>query len=91
MGITVQILDKGLDCGIPVVEKKIKIKRKESLKTLTNRAYAASTDLMYDALKKLSHPDYQGKYLDSLGKVYTLPNLRQWICLHLKVLYRKVF
>jgi len=90
IGITVQILTSGLDCGIPIEEKTIGIKNYETLKTLRNTIFKESEDMMYSALKKLSTNDFVPTIINSFGKVYTLPNLRQWIMLNIKVLWRRI-
>lgn len=90
MGITVQILSLGLDRGIPIEEKKIKVRKNDSLKALQSRAYDQSVDMLYKALKKLSDINFENLTIHKFGKVYTLPNLRQWLALHFKVMYRKV-
>jgi folate-dependent phosphoribosylglycinamide formyltransferase PurN len=90
MGVTVQVLAPGLDCGTPIIEKSIEIQPKDSLKSLKNRAFKESEDMMYDALRKLSSPDFKPNKIERLGKVYTLPNLRQWIILNIKILWRKM-
>lgn len=89
MGVTVQILAPGLDKGIPVEEKTIAIRKKDSLKTLEARAYEESTDMLYNALKKLNSEQFVPTAIDKFGKVYTLPNLRQWLGLRLKILKRQ--
>ena len=90
MGITVQILSQGLDRGIPIEEKKIKINKKDTVNVLQNRAFEQSTDMLYNALKKISNIDFETLKINKFGKVYTLPNLRQFIILNIKLLYRKV-
>ena len=90
MGITVQILSAGLDRGIPVVEKRIEIKKNDSLKSLEKRAYKESEDMMYMALIRLSDPAFVPAKIESFGKVYTLPGLRQWIIFKMKMLWRRM-
>jgi len=85
MGVTVQILAPGVDCGIPVEEKAIPIHRKDNVKSLQERAFRESEHMLYDALKKISDPTFKPVWMETLGKVYTLPNLRQWISLNLKL------
>lgn len=89
MGITVQILASGLDCGRPVEEKNISINKNDNFYKLRNRAMNESTIMMYDALKKLSDKNFVPGKIDKFGKVYTLPDLRQWIILNTKLLIRK--
>jgi folate-dependent phosphoribosylglycinamide formyltransferase PurN len=88
MGVTVQVLDSGLDCGIPIEEKTIQIKNQDTVKKLQNRAMEESIDMMYKALKKLSNNNFNMKKIENLGIVYTLPNLTTWLMLELKILLR---
>ncbi|MDG2080411.1 MAG: formyltransferase family protein [Bacteroidales bacterium] len=90
MGITVQILSSGLDSGIPIEEKKIAINRKDTLKNLQRRASDESIDMLYKALMKLSKKDYIPRKIDKFGKVYTLPNFRQWLLLNMKLYWRRL-
>jgi methionyl-tRNA formyltransferase len=90
MGITVQILTSGLDCGFPVVEKTIEIRKNDSLKKLQNRAIRESVNMMYEALKKLANQKFIPAKPESLGKAYTIPDLRQWIVFNIKILLRKL-
>jgi folate-dependent phosphoribosylglycinamide formyltransferase PurN len=90
MGVTVQLLDKGLDCGIPVEERKIRIEKKDSLSTLKKRILNESEEMMSLALLKVVKEDYKGEKLKELGKIYTLPNLRQWLTLQLKLFTRNL-
>ncbi|MDG1328721.1 MAG: formyltransferase family protein [Flavobacteriaceae bacterium] len=90
MGVTVQILSEGLDSGIPIEEKKIKISKKDTLKKLQKRASDESIDMLYKAVLKLSKKDYKPIKIDKFGKVYSLPNFRQWIILKMKLLFRRL-
>lgn len=90
IGVTVQVLAAGLDCGLPIEEKKIEIYKKDSLSSLKNRLYEESVDMMYQALLKLYGQDYVPVKIDIYGKVYTLPNFKQWICLYIKRISRKL-
>lgn len=89
IGITVQKLEIGLDCGIPVVEKTVHIRKNETLRSLNQRIYKEGVDMMHIALKRLLDPDFKPEIIESFGKVYTLPNLRQWLFLQVKILFRK--
>ena len=88
MGITVQILASGLDRGIPIEEKTIKIDKYDTVKKLQNRATHESIDMMYKALKKLSIKNFTPIKIQNYGKVYTLPNLKQWVILNMRILWR---
>ncbi len=90
IGVTVQILSSGLDCGIPVEEKNIEIKKNDSLKKLQNRASEQSIDMLYKALLKVSDKNFTPVKIDTFGKVYTLPNLRQWMMLNIKLLWGRL-
>lgn len=90
MGVTVQLLSKGLDAGYPVVEKTISIFENDNLESLYKRAVNESVDMMYLALKKIQNITNSPIDANELGPVYTLPNFSQWFTLQCKVLYRKV-
>ncbi|MES2590519.1 MAG: formyltransferase family protein [Bacteroidota bacterium] len=89
MGVTVQILSVGLDCGLPVEEKVVKIERGDTLSRLQNRGYHESADMMHKAIKKVADQRVTLNQIESFGKIYTLPNLRQWIIFNLKILSRQ--
>lgn len=88
IGVTVQILSPGLDCGIPVEEKSISIRNNDTLTSLRDRFYNESIDMMYSALIKLSDTEFVPEKITTFGKVYTLPNFRQWFTLQVKVFFR---
>jgi len=90
IGVTVQKLDKGLDCGIPIEEKTFLIKKTDTVKSLQKRIYSESTGMMHRALINISNPDYKITKIETFGKVYTLPNLRQWLILQMKLLIRRI-
>ena len=90
MGVTVQLLSKGLDCGIPVEEKSIKIEKKDNVRTLRERAYFESHEMLYKAVTKLSDSEYVPRKISRFGEVYTLPNFRQWLTLQSKIGMRKI-
>ncbi len=90
MMITVQILSEKLDAGIPIVEKKILIDRMDNVKTLRNKLYKESKGLMVKAMNEIESFDSGSKKIDKLGKVYTIPNFRQWFIYCIRLLKRKV-
>ena len=85
MGVTVQRLNAALDAGEPIVERPIPIKPGDTVRSLRARAYADTADMMYEAVELLASPEFSPEPVQSLGKVYTLPNLRQWVALNAKV------
>lgn len=92
MGVTVQRLAKRLDAGIPIVEKKIAIIAGESWSGLTKRAYSLSEGMMHEALRMLDDGLDLSKAagIEKLGKVYSLPNLGQWIRMNMRVFGRNM-
>lgn len=90
MGLTLQILTPGLDCGKPVEERTISIHPADNLKQLTSRALKESEDMMYVALKKLSNPAFLPEEIEHFGKIYTLPNLTEWFVLNIKIFIKRV-
>jgi methionyl-tRNA formyltransferase len=89
MGMTLQRLSTGLDCGEPIVEKQIPIEKGVSFPALEHRLLEESIDMMYQAVQKISDNHYQTQSIDKLGKVYTLPNLREWLLFTLKMFFRR--
>jgi folate-dependent phosphoribosylglycinamide formyltransferase PurN len=90
IGITVQKLETGLDSGIPIEEKTIRINNGDTLNSLTERIYCEGIDMMHKALIKLSSPEYKPDKIKVFGNLYTLPNLRQWLILKSKLIVRRI-
>ncbi len=90
IGITVQQIVSGLDQGIPIEEKHIPIYPNDTLGTLTARQKTEDEGMLYAALKKMANPDFTPAPIQEFGKVYTLPNLRQWIILNTRIAYRRL-
>ena len=92
MGVTVQQLTEQLDAGRIVCEKSVPISPGDSWATLQQRGYAASVPMIAEACRLLDNLNFRPASLpsDQLGPTYTLPNLRQWLTLQLRVLWRKL-
>jgi len=90
IGITVQRIAAGLDCGVPIEEKQIPIYPNDTLGTLRARLKTEDEDMLYAALKKLADPGFTPVTIRGFGKVYTLPNFRQWVTLNTRIAYRKL-
>jgi folate-dependent phosphoribosylglycinamide formyltransferase PurN len=90
IGITVQQIASGLDAGIPVEEKHLPIYPNDTLGTLAARLKAADEGMLYAALKKMANPDFTLAPIEEFGKVYTLPNLRQWVALNTRITCRRM-
>ena len=88
MGVTVQRLSAGIDKGIPIVEKTVLIKKKDNVATLRERAIGDSIPMMHEALQKIQNPDFSPAVIHEYGPIYTLPNLRQYLLLQIKLLLR---
>lgn len=89
MGVTVQRLSAGLDNGTPIEEMTIPIKKGDTLATLCSRALDSSTGMMHEALQQIQQSDYNPATIDHYGPVFTIPNLRQYLTLQIKLLLRK--
>lgn len=91
MGVTVQRLSAGIDKGTPIVEKTVPIEKSDTVSTLSKRALDSSTTMMHEALLRIQSPEYEPTQIDKYGPIYTLPNLRQYLLLQLKLLFRKLY
>lgn len=91
VGMTVQKLSIGLDSGLPIIEKSVKIECNDTLKSLEKRVIEESTLMMHKGLVKLLNPKFKGVEISEFGEIYTLPNLREWIIFSLKILTRKIY
>lgn len=89
MGVTVQRLAAGLDRGTPIVEMAVPIEKGDSVATLRSRALDSSTGMMHEALRLIQQPDFKPAVINHYGPVFTIPNLRQYLTLQIKLLLRK--
>lgn len=89
MGVTVQRLSASLDKGTPLDEMSIPIKMGDTVSTLCGRALDSSTGMMHKALQRIQQSDYKPTTIDYYGPIYTIPNLRQYLTLQIKLLFRK--
>ena len=88
MGVTVQRLAAGIDKGMPIVEMTIPIEKGDTVSTLSKRALDSSATMMHEALQMTAQPDFVPENIEHYGPIYTLPNLRQYIMLQIKLLLR---
>lgn len=84
IGLTVQRIGAGLDCGEPIVERQLSILSTDTPRSLRKRALAASTDMMFAAVRKLENEPGYTNQLKQFGTLYTLPNLRSWLIVYMK-------
>jgi methionyl-tRNA formyltransferase len=87
MGVTVQRLTAGIDCGQPITERHFEIRPDDTLASLSRRIYDGSFDMLLEAVE-LVEEGRVGPPLETLGPVYTLPNLRQWLTFQFRVAAR---
>jgi folate-dependent phosphoribosylglycinamide formyltransferase PurN len=85
IGVTVQRLNAGIDCGEPIVERSFPIRRNDTLGSLSQRIFAGSTDMLKEAVQRLEDSSGRAEAITSVGRLYTLPNLRQWVVFQAKV------
>lgn len=92
VGVTIQRLNAGLDSGAIVREIAVPIRRNDSWSSLYQRTYDASFELLRDACLACDEPGFEPLAIpeDQLGRVYTSPNLRQWLMLQAKVFRRRI-
>lgn len=92
MGVTVQVLNEKLDAGKIVVEKPIPIRPNDTWDSLEERAFDDSVGMVHEACLLLERDDFEPEVIpeDELGKLYTVPNMRQWATLQSRVFWRKV-
>ena len=89
MGVTVQRLSAGIDKGSPIVEMSIPIKKDDTVSTLSERALDCSSAMMHEAIQLIEQPNFIPKGIEKYGPIFTIPNLRQYITLQIKLLLRK--
>jgi methionyl-tRNA formyltransferase len=85
IGVTVQRLKAGIDCGEPIVERRFPIRRNDTLGSLSKRIFAGSTDMMKEAVQRLEESSGRAEGITSVGHLYTLPNLRQWLVFQARI------
>jgi folate-dependent phosphoribosylglycinamide formyltransferase PurN len=88
IGVTVQRLNAGIDCGEPIVERCFPIRKDDTLGSLSQRIFAGSTDMLKEAVQRLEDSSVKAETMTCLGRLYTLPNLRQWFVLHARIGHR---
>ncbi|MBX2894284.1 MAG: hypothetical protein KF763_02495 [Cyclobacteriaceae bacterium] len=88
-GITLQILDEGLDTGTIVLQKFVPIKN-DTWSSLKRKAYLESEPMAAEALLMLKKMNPFRNPIGTRGKLLTLPNLRQWLGLQAKIAFRSV-
>jgi folate-dependent phosphoribosylglycinamide formyltransferase PurN len=88
IGVTVQKLSEGIDCGLPVTELKIPLTKKDNMKSIDEKMRTLSPGMMFYAVKNIANTDFKPEIIDKYGKLYTLPNLRQWLLFRFKMLLR---
>jgi len=88
-GITLQILDEGLDTGTIVLRKFVPITG-DTWSSLKKKAYQESESMAAEALLLLKKAGPSRNPIGTQGKLFTLPNFRQWLGLQVKIVLRIV-
>jgi methionyl-tRNA formyltransferase len=87
MGVTVQRLAAGIDCGEPIVERRFEIRPDDTFRSLSHRIYRGSADMVLEAIERVE-AGTNGTCIEPLGALYSLPNLRQWLTFQVRVATR---
>lgn len=90
VGVTLQILDAGLDTGTIVLQKFVPIDRKDTWDRLKERLYRESESMAAEALIKLLETGPVRNPVGEAGRLFTLPNLREWLTLQVQIFFRKI-
>lgn len=88
-GVTLQILDEGLDTGTIVLQKFVPVKN-DTWSSLKRKAYLESEPMAAEAMLILKKMRPFRNPIGTRGKLFTLPNLRQWLGLQVKIALRSV-
>lgn len=86
--VTVQKIREGIDNGIPVAEQRFEIYPHTTLRDLDKMVEQTSYTLMKVALQRILSPNYKDEIPEKYGKLYTLPDLHQWVLFQIKMAYR---
>ncbi len=78
MGVTVQLVSTGIDCGIPVKEKSLKFRPHETFFSAEKLYTENSRRMMYEAVEHISSPKFLAKKISRYGPIYSQPGLKQW-------------
>jgi methionyl-tRNA formyltransferase len=92
MKVTVQVLAEAIDAGRIVCEREVEIRQRDSWGALEKRVYAESEPMIYEACLLLAREDFEPQRVpaEALGRLYTMPNLRQWLTLQGRVGRRRL-
>ncbi|MGC8865892.1 MAG: formyltransferase family protein [Bacteroidales bacterium] len=88
--VTVQKIRKGIDNGIPVVEKIFPLQPHTTLSDLDRMVEKTCAGLMSQALFRIASPDYVDEIPETYGKLYSIPRLRQWLWFQWMMTLKKV-
>lgn len=90
VGITLQVLDAGLDTGTMVLQKFVPIEKTDTWRKLKDRLYRESESMAAEALVKLMVSGPVHNPVGEAGTLFTLPNLREWLTLQVQIFLRKI-
>jgi folate-dependent phosphoribosylglycinamide formyltransferase PurN len=89
VGVTLQVLDEGLDTGTVLSQRFFPVQR-NGWSSMRKKIYEGSVTMVSEALQSLKQQEFRKKPIGPVGKLYTLPNLTQWVTLQFKILKRKM-
>lgn len=90
IGITLQVLEKGVDTGTIVLQRFFPIAKNDTWSSLRKRIYDGSAHLAAEALLQLRSRGPIRDPVGPVGKLFTLPSFSQWINLQFKIAYRRI-
>ncbi|NQT72531.1 MAG: hypothetical protein HQ553_07140 [Chloroflexi bacterium] len=89
LGVTVQILDKGIDTGNIVLQKFYEVDHDMSINRYVDNVKLNTAHLAYEALKSIQSGEFNLKKPEKKGTLYTAPTVVQLARMHLMNLKRR--
>ena len=68
-----------------IIEKSIEIKSSDTYGPFRMRGFLESVDMIVEVIDLSGKEGFTPKRINNLGKIYTIPNSRQWTTLRIKV------
>jgi methionyl-tRNA formyltransferase len=91
IGVSIQILNNGLDTGTIVTQRFFPIMPRDTWAKVKERIYEGSTTLALQAFLILKKSGPLNNPIGETGRLYTLPDLTRWAILQMKLLARNIF
>jgi len=90
MVVTVQKLTERCSCGLPVLEKKVEITYYDDVKSLREKAFRASEEMMLKALYKIQDKTFKPETIKLYGRIYNIPSLKEYSSLLYRLASKKI-